>query len=92
MLPELGLVALILALLLAVLLGTLPLVGAQRGIDGWIASARPLAFSQLALIGIAYAVFAVVLAWDYLAPRIKLAQARRNIALRIRRQEAKKSA
>ena len=56
MLPELGLVALILALLLAVLLGVLPLVGAQRGIEGWIASARPLAFSQLALIGIAYAI------------------------------------
>ena len=56
MLPELGLIALILALLLAVLLGSLPLVGAQRGIDGWIASARPLAFSQLALIGVAYAI------------------------------------
>ncbi len=40
----------------------------------------------------AYAVFAIVLAWDYLAPRFKLAQARRSIALRIRRQEAKKSA
>jgi len=40
----------------------------------------------------AYAVFAVVLAWDYLAPRIKLAQVRRAIALRIRREQAKKSA
>ena len=56
MLPELGLVALILALLLALLLGVLPLVGAQRGIAGWISSARPLAYSQLALIGIAYAI------------------------------------
>ena len=56
MLPELGLVALILALLLALLLGVLPLVGAQRAVAAWIASARPLAYSQLALIGIAYAI------------------------------------
>ena len=56
MLPELGLLALILALLLAVLLGTLPLLGAQRGNNAWIASARPLAFSQLAFIGIAYGI------------------------------------
>jgi cytochrome c-type biogenesis protein CcmF len=55
-LPELGLVALILALLLAVLLGTLPLVGAQRGNDAWMATARPLAFSQLAFVAIAYAI------------------------------------
>ena len=39
----------------------------------------------------AYAVFAVVLAWDYLAPRIKLAQVRRSIALRLRREKTKKS-
>ena len=54
MLPELGLLALIIALLLAVLLGTLPLVGAQRGNEAWMDSARPLAFSQLAFIGIAF--------------------------------------
>lgn len=40
----------------------------------------------------AYAVFAVVLAWDYVAPRIKLAQVRRGIALRIRREQARKTA
>ena len=56
MLPELGLLALILALLLAALLGTLPLIGAQRGNAAWMATARPLAFSQLALIGIAFAI------------------------------------
>ena len=33
----------------------------------------------------AYAVFAVVLAWDYLAPRLKLGRVRRAIALRVRR-------
>ena len=56
MLPELGLVALILALLLGVLLGTLPLVGAQRNHAGLVASARPLAYSQLVFVAIAYAV------------------------------------
>ncbi len=39
----------------------------------------------------AYAVFAIVLAWDYLAPRIKLAQVRRAIALRTRRDQTRKS-
>lgn len=33
----------------------------------------------------AYAVFAAVLAWDYLAPRLKLRRTRREIALRIQR-------
>jgi heme exporter protein D len=43
-------------------------------------------------VGLAYAVFAVVLAWDYLAPRMKLAQLRRAIALRFRREQGKKNA
>jgi heme exporter protein D len=34
----------------------------------------------------AYLVFAVVLAWDYLAPRLRLARVRRAIALRQRRE------
>jgi heme exporter protein D len=43
-------------------------------------------------VGLAYAVFAAVLAWDYLAPRIKLAQLRRAIALRFQREQGKKKA
>ena len=43
-------------------------------------------------VGFAYAVFAVVLAWDYVAPRIKLAQVRRAIALRLRREQGKSKA
>jgi len=34
----------------------------------------------------AYLVFALVLAWDFVAPRVKLAQVRRMIALRARRE------
>jgi heme exporter protein D len=43
-------------------------------------------------VGAAYAVFALVLGWDYLAPRIKLARVRRAIALRIHRDAARKKA
>jgi cytochrome c-type biogenesis protein CcmF len=55
-LPELGLLALILALVLGVVLGTLPLVGAQRGHAGMMAGARPLALAQLGLVALAYAI------------------------------------
>jgi cytochrome c-type biogenesis protein CcmF len=57
-LPELGLLCLLLALVLAVLLGTLPLLGAQRGHAALMATARPLAWSQLAFIGAAFAILA----------------------------------
>ena len=45
---------------------------------------------KLDYVGAAYAVFALVLAWDFLAPRLKLAQVRRAIALRIRRDASRK--
>jgi len=57
-LPELGLLSLLIALVLAVLLGTLPLIGAQRGDAALMATARPLAFSQLAFIGLAFVILA----------------------------------
>ncbi len=50
MLPELGQVALVLALLVALLQAALPLVGAQRGNAAWMAVARPAAFAQLLLV------------------------------------------
>ncbi|MFZ5656851.1 MAG: heme lyase CcmF/NrfE family subunit [Pseudomonadota bacterium] len=56
MLPELGQVALLLALLVAFAQSTLPIVGAQRGIGAWMAVARPAAYAQLVLLGIAFAV------------------------------------
>ena len=39
----------------------------------------------------AYAVFAVFLAWDFAAPRLKLARTRRDIARRAAREAARKS-
>jgi cytochrome c-type biogenesis protein CcmF len=57
-LPELGLLALLLALLVAALLANLPLLGAHRGRADWLESARPLAYAQLFLVAIAFAALA----------------------------------
>ena len=54
MLPELGLVSLALALVLALALSVLPLLGAQRNHGAWMATARPLAYAQLLMVAISY--------------------------------------
>ena len=54
MVPEIGQFALILALLLAVAQGTLPLIGAARGNRAWMAVARPAAQGQFILVAIAF--------------------------------------
>jgi len=54
MIPEIGHFALILALMVALVQGTVPFVGAQRGHAGWMAMARPSALLQLVLIGTAF--------------------------------------
>ena len=59
MLPELGQVALILALLLACLQAVMPLAGAQRNKASWMAVARPAAFAQLVLLLFAFVVLTI---------------------------------
>ncbi len=54
MIPELGNFALILAMLLALIQGTLPIIGATRGIPSWIALARPAVQGQFVFIIIAF--------------------------------------
>ena len=54
MTPELGHLALILALLVALTQGVLPLVGAHRGAAGWMALARPAAQTQFVLVAFAF--------------------------------------
>ncbi len=54
MIPELGNFALILAMLLALIQGTLPLIGAARGIPSWIALARPVTQGQFVFVAIAF--------------------------------------
>ncbi|MFA4969646.1 MAG: heme lyase CcmF/NrfE family subunit [Sulfuritalea sp.] len=58
MTPELGHFALILAFVVSVAQGVLPLIGAQRGQTQWIAFARPAAQTQFLLIAIAFACLA----------------------------------
>ncbi len=43
-----------------------------------------------AYVAASFAVTAVILAWDYLAPRLKFQRVRRAIRLRARRNEAKR--
>ncbi|HVC12152.1 MAG TPA: cytochrome c biogenesis protein CcsA, partial [Burkholderiales bacterium] len=54
MIPEIGQFALSLALAVALAQAILPLVGAARGIPGWIALARPAAQVQFALLALAF--------------------------------------
>jgi cytochrome c-type biogenesis protein CcmF len=54
MIPEIGTLALILALLLSITQAVLPLAGAQRGNRNWMAVARPAAWGQFTFTGIAY--------------------------------------
>jgi cytochrome c-type biogenesis protein CcmF len=54
MIPELGHIALILALCLALVQGVLPLVGAARGMAGWIALGPQAALGQSVLVAFAF--------------------------------------
>jgi len=56
MVPEVGQFALILALMLALTQATLPLVGAARGNQSWIAVAVPAGQAQFIFVAIAFAV------------------------------------
>jgi cytochrome c-type biogenesis protein CcmF len=61
MIPELGHFALILSLCVAVLLGTLPLLGAHQGRREWLVLARPAAQAMFLLIAASTA----ALAWSF---------------------------
>ena len=50
-----------------------------------------LDFLGLDFLGLAYLVTGLVLAWDYLVPRLRFARVRQAIAQRIRRAEARRS-
>jgi cytochrome c-type biogenesis protein CcmF len=58
LIPEIGQFALILALLLAAVQGTLPIIGAHRGVTSWMALARPVAQGQFLFVAIAFACLA----------------------------------
>src|SRR5258705_9252731 len=54
MIPEIGQIALILALMLAITQATLPLIGAARGVPQLIGLARPTAQAQFIFVAIAF--------------------------------------
>ncbi len=56
MIPELGHFALILALVVAVILSVVPMVGSFTGTTAWMALARPAAKVQMLLVTISYAI------------------------------------
>ena len=74
MLPELGNLALLLALLLSVALAVLPLAGAQKNNVAWMNLARPLAYGQLALIAVSYA----ALTWAFIDHDLSVAYVANN--------------
>src|SRR6516165_6070338 len=61
MIPELGHFALILALLVALVQGIVPLAGAGIGAPRWMALARPAARAQALLVALAFG----CLAWSF---------------------------
>ena len=69
MIPEIGHFALILALVLSVLLGVMPLAGSLRGIGSWVALARPLSYNLLAMIVVSYA----CLTWAFVSSDFSVA-------------------
>jgi cytochrome c-type biogenesis protein CcmF len=74
MIPELGHFALIVALLLAAVLSTLPLVGAHLRIPAWMALARPLAVGQFFFIASAFG----CLAYSFVANDFSVANVAAN--------------
>ncbi|QEP43467.1 heme lyase CcmF/NrfE family subunit [Ectothiorhodospiraceae bacterium BW-2] len=74
MIPELGHFALILSLAFAIMLGTLPLIGAQRGVAAWIALARPLAWGVFVCMALSY----LALTWSFIVHDFSVAYVAQN--------------
>ena len=55
MIPELGQFALIMALVMALVQASLPVIGAAKGINSWMAMAKPVAQLQLFFVIVAFA-------------------------------------
>ncbi len=58
MIPELGQFSLILALCLSILLGTIPIVGAEKSNVLWMSLARPLAAGVFVFLAVSLALLA----------------------------------
>ncbi len=74
MIPELGHLALILALCLAVVQATLPLIGAWLGDRHWMGLAQPAAWGQFSMLALSFA----CLAWAFMADDFSVAYVASN--------------
>ena len=74
MIAETGHFALILALTVALLQGTLPLVGAWRGDQGMVSIARPAAITQFLLVALSFG----CLMWAYVTSDFSVANVAHN--------------
>lgn len=79
MIPELGQVALILALLAALIQATVPLAGIQKERADWIALARPMAYAQFVFLAFAFA----ALGWAFYAQDFTVLFVAENSNLRL---------
>jgi cytochrome c-type biogenesis protein CcmF len=60
--PEIGHFSLILALLVALTLGSFPIIGAARGNTVWMGLAKPLSALQFALVAFSFLCLALLVA------------------------------
>jgi len=74
MIPELGHLAMILALCLALVQSTLPLIGAWRGDRQWMSLAQPAAWGQFAFLAFAFA----CLTYSFMADDFSVAYVAQN--------------
>ena len=74
MIPELGHFALILALCVALVQSTVPMIGAARGDQAMINFARPSAYAQFLCVAVAFA----ILTYAFLANDFSVAYTARN--------------
>ena len=74
MIPELGQFSLILAFSLSILLGTVPIIGAERNNFLWMSLARPLSAGVFVFLAIALALLAYSFVTDDFSVQIVAAQ------------------
>ena len=74
MIPEIGHLALILALCMAIVQAVFPLLGASQGVDGWMAVARPAARMQLGFLAVSFG----CLTWSFIVHDFSVAYVAQN--------------
>ena len=82
MIPELGQFSLILALCLSILLGTIPIVGAEKSNALWMSLARPLAAGVFVFLAVSLVLLAYAFVTDDFSVQIVAAQSNSLLPMR----------